>query len=121
MLVVEDNWALRDGLCGFLRHRGFAVEAARSVAQGLERLSWQPQFMLLDLNLSDGLGTELLKHVRQHNLPIKVALLSASNSDVLLAEVQSLEPDAVIPKPFELSTLLKWLRGEPVPVPSGVR
>jgi len=114
VLVVEDNWALREGLCGFLRNRGFEVDAARSVAQGLDCLPRRPQFMLLDLNLSDGLGTELLKHVRRHNLPIKVALLSASHSNVLLAEIESLQPDVVIPKPFALATLLNWLRGAPL-------
>ena len=56
------------------------LETAHTLAQGLSRLAGPESFDLLlsDLNLPDGSGLQLLTHVRQHELPLAVVLLTGS-------------------------------------------
>ena len=110
VLVVEDDLDSYQALSKILKHVGYDTLSASTLASALEALSESPRFVVLDLMLPDGNGKELLRHVREQNLPIKVAVLTAAADRKLLAEVQQLRPDAMFSKPLDVPRLLAWLR-----------
>ncbi|NMG74655.1 EAL domain-containing protein [Aromatoleum diolicum] len=82
VLYVEDSEADAD-----LARRTLArlapdivLEVAHTLAQAQSRLARKPglDLLLSDLKLPDGSGLELLAHVRQHQLPLAVVLLTGS-------------------------------------------
>jgi CheY-like chemotaxis protein len=70
--------------------------------------------VLLDLMLPDGSGVELLERIRRRDAATIVAVISAA-VDEELAKAAAHRPDAIFPKPLELSLLLEWLKN-PVPM-----
>src|SRR5688500_19284530 len=66
ILLVEDDLSLRDSLCQFLNDHGYHTLAASTAKQGWEMVqSRHPRLLLLDLNLHDGSGLDLLKKISQ--------------------------------------------------------
>ena len=66
ILLVEDDLSLRDSLCQFLNDHGYRTLAASTARQGWELVeSRNPRLLLLDLNLPDGSGLDLLKKMSQ--------------------------------------------------------
>ena len=73
-------------------------------------LSGECKRVILDLNLPDGSGTELLRKIRDENLPIKVAVTTGRTDRLLMAEVSQLQPDAFFTKPVDLMELMCWVK-----------
>jgi DNA-binding response OmpR family regulator len=109
VLVIDDDPTLRRGLTVLIRSQGHEVMAAGTIAEGMERLAWGPSHILLDMNLPDGDGTRILRHVRSAKLPVKVAVLSGSADLALMAEADAMNPDAHFMKPANWSVLLDWI------------
>ena len=63
------------------------------------------------MNLPDGEGTIILRHVRQGKLEIKVAVLSGSADARLMEEADALHPDVRFKKPPNWDALLDWVGG----------
>jgi len=69
VLVVEDNKDLLDNLAEIFRGQGYDVSTAASARAGLERLrEVRPDVLLLDLNLVDGRGLDVLAAVGPRRL-----------------------------------------------------
>ena len=111
-LVVEDNNATRRVLCRVLRSMGHDVLEAATVQQGIRLLAQRPRLMLLDLELPDGFGTEVLEKARSECLPLRVAIITAGGRAELLERARQLGADAVLLKPFELRELEEWLKAD---------
>ena len=72
--------------------------------------------MLLDLELSDGFGTEVLERARSVALAVRVLIITAGGRAELIDRARRLGADALLLKPFELSELEQWLEvNEPEP------
>src|SRR4051812_12660254 len=66
ILVVEDDDATRTFLADNLTADGYDVVVADSLREGLRLLERTfPDLVLLDLELPDGSGFELLRHIRE--------------------------------------------------------
>jgi DNA-binding response OmpR family regulator len=92
-----------------LRLAGFEPMSATTLAEGFALLDRKPRFLILDLMLPDGNGSELLAHVRTKNLPIRVAVTTgAADSKSMLANSPQ-PPDAVFSKPLDFDRLTQWL------------
>ena len=103
ILIVEDDTALGQGLCLTLEQ--YACTLAPTLAEGralLQRGSWD--LLILDINLPDGSGLDLLAQVR-HAGRLPVLILTAN--DMELDEVRGLElgADDYVTKPFSLAVL----------------
>lgn len=107
VLIVEDNETARRCLARLLTLQGYKVETAGTFAVAAAELDGQA-VVLLDLNLPDGIGTELLQAVRAHHPQMHVVILSGAAED-LLDEARALGPDLVMRKPADVPALLKWL------------
>ena len=109
-VIVDDDASCRALLDKFLRVRGHITGCAASLAEARPLLSGECKRVILDLNLPDGDGTELLRQIRDANLPIKVAVTSGFNDRLLMAEVSKLQPDAFFVKPVDLMELMTWVK-----------
>ena len=107
-LIVEDHGTTREVLRRLLRVCGYEAEAVATLAEAQLRLHTADR-VFLDLELGDGNGVELLRHIRTQNLPIRVAVTTGLSETPLLAEVSGLQPDAVFMKPVDFSKLMEWL------------
>lgn len=105
VLVVEDDQALFEVIRDYLRLSAYEVSGARSERECLGALtSGQFDLILLDLNLPDGDGLDLLAACREHlDTPLFVV---SGRSDVHSRE-RSLEmgADDYITKPFSVREL----------------
>jgi two-component system OmpR family response regulator/two-component system response regulator QseB len=108
-LLVEDDPDTSEALTRILRRRGYEVECANSVRQALEKLDTQPESIVLDLMLPDGNGIELLRHVRQAGLPVRVAIATGAGDTDLMSDAILLKPDAFFTKPIDATELVSWL------------
>ena len=101
---------MRVGMMALLRLGRHAAVAAATVAEAAERLdAATPTHLLLDLNLPDGPGTEVLRRIRAQALPVRVALLTGATDTSLIEEARALGVDAVFIKPPDWDKLLDWL------------
>ena len=103
ILIVEDDTALGQGLCLTLEQ--YTCTLASTLAEGrtlLQRGGWD--LVILDINLPDGSGLDLLAQIR-HASQLPVLILTAN--DMELDEVQGLElgADDYVTKPFSLAVL----------------
>src|SRR5258706_12619737 len=89
-VIVDDDESCRTLLDKFLRVRGHASACAGSLAEARPMLGGDCRRVILDLNLPDGQGTELLRLIRDENLPIKVAVTTGGSDRGPLAEVSNL-------------------------------
>ena len=111
ILIVEDDQALSQGIRLGLEGEGRRFVQASTLAHG-ERALEERVFSLvvLDLNLPDGSGLELLRRLRTHSA-LPVLILTAN--DLELDQVTGLELGAedYIVKPFEVLELLARVEG----------
>lgn len=110
MLVVEDDHGAQRALKLLLHHNGYLPLTAATVSDGMNLLGESPAWVVLDLMLPDGCGKDLLQHIRDRNLAIKVAVISGTGDQVLIQEVHRLRPESFLQKPIEFSKLLAILK-----------
>jgi DNA-binding response OmpR family regulator len=109
VLVVEDDPSSRRALTFLLKLEGFQASVAPTLADAIRQLDDHPNSVLLDLMLPDGNGAAVLRFIRTHHLPIRVAITSgASNWESMLQE-DCLQPDAVFGKPLDFEQVVHWL------------
>ncbi|MGA2497618.1 MAG: response regulator [Tepidisphaeraceae bacterium] len=78
ILLVEDNTTLCKCLKQFIQDQGYQAIVAGTLKEGLERLGeYRPWLCLLDLNLPDGSGLELLNRVTSNGHRCRVIVMTA--------------------------------------------
>ena len=111
VLLVEDDAALSDAVCGYLRAKAFVVDAAPSLAQASAALHGaRYAAVLLDLHLPDGDGLALLPQVRAlKERPIVIVLTAR---DQISDRIHGLDAgaDDYLVKPYDPGELLARLR-----------
>jgi two-component system OmpR family response regulator/two-component system response regulator CpxR len=72
ILLVDDDIELCELLAEYLRHEGFALEAAHDAESALARLAQgEPDLLVLDIMMPDQSGLELLQQLRpRYKLPV---------------------------------------------------
>jgi two-component system KDP operon response regulator KdpE len=110
ILVVEDEPQMRKFLDISLRAHGYQVVLASLGREGLESLALQgADLVVLDINLPDADGRQLLEEIRQWS-DVPVIVLSVMDSEA--AKVQALDAGAndYMTKPFGVQELLARMR-----------
>jgi two-component system, response regulator RegA len=102
LLIVDDDNPLRDRLARAMEKKGFKVDQAESVKQGIIRAkSVPPAFAVVDLRLSDGNGLEVIKEIRRVKKDSKIVMLTGyGNIPTAVAAVKAGAID-YIPKPAD--------------------
>jgi CheY-like chemotaxis protein len=111
VLIVEDDADSCDALARLLRRVGHEVECAKTAGEALVKLEeWAPQYVLLDLMLPDASGGLVLRKVRNQQLPIKVAVITAAGKNSpIVRQAVGYDPDIVFEKPLIHKELLQWI------------
>jgi DNA-binding response OmpR family regulator len=110
VLVVEDDAVIRKGIMALLKIDGRSAVAAANVAEAVAHLdATTPTHVLLDLNLPDGAGTNILRRIREQALPVRVALVTGAIDTALFEEAHALGVEAVFVKPPNWDKLLAWI------------
>lgn len=110
ILLVEDDPSLRDSLRTFMEENGFLTHTASSRLQGQDMLrSLKPAVCLLDLNLPDGSGLDLLRMIVRERLPIRVIVMSAMPNEQLHQQFPASVLAATMTKPVSPQHLLDWV------------
>ncbi|MEL4426423.1 TMAO reductase system sensor histidine kinase/response regulator TorS [Shewanella indica] len=114
VLLVEDNRVNALVAQGFLAHLGHesllcvSLAEARSVL--LDNTSGPFDAVMLDLQLSDGSGSELLPELRQQlGTKVPIAAFTAQLQTQDMADYQAMGFDTVLGKPLGLQALANWL------------
>jgi len=111
ILIVEDDADLADSIKRLLEKEGHIVDLAPSMSIGKAAvLDHKYGVILLDRLLPDGEGTDLIRYVRDKNLPLRFLILSALSSLNKRIEGLNLGADDYIVKPFEPAELLARIR-----------
>lgn len=106
LLIVEDEKALSDSISSYLQQESFVCDQAESYAGALEKIEqFDYDCILLDINLQDGNGLELLKELKDNHKGDGVLIISARNSLEDKVSGLKLGADDYLPKPFHLSEL----------------
>ena len=120
LLLLEDDGALGRGICLALETGELHVTLCGTAAQARSALE-QGDFdlLILDVNLPDGSGLDLLREVRESRA-VPVILLTANDLETDIVAGLELGADDYITKPFSLAVLrarvnAQLRRGTPVP------
>lgn len=108
ILIVEDDWDIREVVADVLRESGRTVVTARDGREGLEKLDTveRPCLVVLDLMMPrlDGIG--FLRELGEHPLKDDFIVLVMSAYRSLAGAAQSPAVRGTLPKPFEMDALV---------------
>ncbi|WP_158047569.1 sigma-54-dependent transcriptional regulator [Skermanella pratensis] len=111
VLLVEDTPSLARVYAEYLKKAAFTVETVETGAAALEALrETVPQVVLLDLQLPDMNGMEILKHVSGQQIPTAVVVITAHASVNLAVEAMRYGAYDFVVKPFTADRLLVTVR-----------
>ncbi|MFC3560607.1 response regulator transcription factor [Pedobacter jamesrossensis] len=106
ILLVEDELSLQKSIESYLTGEGNICVCASTYKLAFEKLSiYEYDCVLLDLNLPDGEGLQLLNYLKRMNKPEGVIIISARNSIDQKIEGLGMGADDYLTKPFHLSEL----------------
>lgn len=101
VLIVEDHASTCYVLKRTFQRQGWDVAVAATLQDAFESLDPLPDCILLDLNLPDGRGEQLLRQVRENGSPVRVAVCTGLGDSERWSEVQMLQPDLLLQKPID--------------------
>jgi DNA-binding NtrC family response regulator len=107
ILIIDDEIEISRLLSRFLERKGFAVQSAENIKEGKDLYQHHPyRYLILDINLPDGNGMEVLPHFKSIQPFCDIIMMSAMASPQL--EMQSTELGALtmLGKPFSTQHIL---------------
>ncbi len=123
ILIVEDDWALGDGLCLALKSPETVPFLCRTLSAARESLAEKTfGLLLLDVNLPDGNGLDFLRELRESSCSMPVILLTANDMETDIVVGLESGADDYVTKPFSLAVLRARVNAQlrrDVPAPEG--
>jgi len=103
VLVVDDEESIRWVLMTSLEKTGYRVTEAADGSEALSKLKDQKfSVVLLDLNLPDLNGFDILKHIKENNIKSSVIVITAQNSVNNAIQAMKLGAYDYFSKPFDI-------------------
>lgn len=103
ILIVEDEKDILKRLSMFLSEHNFNIIVASSIDEVYEKTDASIDLALLDINLPDGKGDELIKYFKERD--IRIIITTVKNDSNYIAEALDKGVDDYITKPFDLNVL----------------
>lgn len=107
LLVVEDNSHLLNSVTASLRAADFICESAEDFSAAHEKISlYRYDVFIVDINLPDGSGLDLIRTCKKHFPETGIIVISARNSLENKVEGLELGADDYLTKPFDMAELV---------------
>ena len=105
IIIVEDDKALNNGICMALKSSELSFVSCETMKEAKEKLGQNVcDLMILDVNLPDGNGMDLLKEVKKKSR-MPVILLTANDMETDIVVGLESGADDYVTKPFSLAVL----------------
>lgn len=110
ILIVDDEPAITSALNYYFVQAGYQTLLAYTGSEALEKLSLDPDLVILDIMLPDIDGYQICQHIREQPQYTPIVMLTAK--DTLQEKVLGLDlgADAYLTKPYQLPELLAQVR-----------
>jgi DNA-binding response OmpR family regulator len=106
VLLVEDEDRLRTVIARNLTSRGIAVREVGTAGEAITvATNERPDLLLLDINLPDQTGWDVLRELNRRGSNVPTIVLSAVR--VSQSRLDEFHPLAYLPKPFPIEALLR--------------
>ncbi len=110
ILVIDDEKSIRRFIDASLTAKGYEVLLAKTGQEGIKTASEShPDVVILDLNLPDKGGLDVLKEIRKFSR-VPVIVLTVKNADADKELLLDSGADDYLVKPFSLTELLARIR-----------
>ena len=106
VLIVEDDPQIATPLRVLFARRGHPVRMARTLEQAKHQLDADVRWVILDLNLPDGPGEELIDYARHQALEPMITVVTGISDRARLDSMLARKPHAALRKPVEFEDLL---------------
>ncbi len=108
ILVIDDEFEIRESLSDLLSLEGYAVELAQNAAEGERKLLQKPyDLVLLDLMMPDKSGMEVLRDLRETDSETPVFMVTAYGSVDVAVQAIKLGATHFVTKPWDNAKLLR--------------
>jgi len=112
VLLVEDEATLRRVIARNLTSRGVSVSEAGCASEAIASATHErPDLLLLDINLPDQTGWDVLRELKRRGTEVPTIVVSAVR--VSQGRLDEFHPLAFLPKPFPIDALLRLIFGRP--------
>ena len=106
VLIVEDLLSLAETYCAYLKAAGIGSVIACDGKTALDLLAKEPfDAVVLDVNLPDISGTEVMQTMRMRGIPAEVIVITANGSVNLAVDVMRKGATDFLVKPFNAERL----------------
>jgi len=106
ILVVEDEKGLSASIVSYLKMSGHVCESALDYRSAEEKISvYKYDCALIDINLPDGTGLDIIKQLKAENESTGIIIISARDSIDDRIKGLDLGADDYLVKPFDLAEL----------------
>lgn len=106
LLIVEDEPGLLESIQSYLSNEGYSCESSATLKEAEEKISlYLYDCLLIDVNLPDGSGLDLIEPAKKRNSNAGIIIVSARETLDDRIRGLNLGADDYIVKPFHLSEL----------------
>ena len=113
ILIIEDEMKIRSLLKEILEIDDYTVSEASNGVEGEKKILLEsPDLIILDLNLPERRGEDILKFIKEHSPTRKIPVVILTGEGTIMKKVSSYLKGAVsfINKPFENEDILNTVR-----------
>ena len=108
ILVIDDEFEIRESLADLLSPEGYSVELAQNAAEGESKLLQKPyDLVLLDLMMPDKSGMDVLRDLRETDTETPVFMVTAYGSVDVAVQAIQLGATHFVTKPWDNAKLLR--------------
>jgi DNA-binding response OmpR family regulator len=108
ILVIDDEYVIRDYLSEILRFSGYVVDAAATAQEGLALFDLNPYTLIIsDLGLPEISGWDVAKAIKGKNPQIPFILLSGWGIEKEDPRLQEFGIDLLLPKPCQMDEIIE--------------
>lgn len=107
ILIVEDQVDLLNTIQNSLSKENFTCETADTKKKAEYKIyTFEYDILIVDINLPDGSGLEIVKQIKKMNSRVGIIIISARNATNHKIEGLELGADDYITKPFDMAELI---------------
>jgi DNA-binding NtrC family response regulator len=103
VFVIDDDELIVSMLCRALKREGYETRGAEEVTGAIGKISaWSPDIVMLDVNLRDGNGLDLLHDLQERGLDLEAVMLTADDTASTAIRAMKLGAVDYLMKPFDI-------------------